>query len=267
MNHSGWWRHMSSAASHSNRSMLTRVGPPVFLQPAQIFAMIYLTDTNRTNGCLRVLPGSHRQRLPIHDALAVLQAEGRGPVHGTWERRDAGWEGEGASHPLFSSEGGAAVDVPVAVGQLVLGDSRLLHATHPNRSQVLLILCLPAPSFFELQLSPRRPWPAALIHLSELGAIHRPHCRHSGRCSRCGSCMEARRPSRRDWRPTTQRAGGDLPRSPLPPAAPSVPRVHQCSPFRLPSMCGRSPRHCRCRWPPAGLLPRTVQQIRPSGRS
>ena len=31
-----------------------------------IFLMYYLEDTSRHNGCLRVLPGSHRRRHPLH---------------------------------------------------------------------------------------------------------------------------------------------------------------------------------------------------------
>eukprot|EP01051_Picozoa_sp_SAG22_P009242 SAG22_NODE_757_length_7441_cov_29.224326_1_plen_403_part_00 len=114
-------------------------------EPAQVFAMVYLTDTTAANGCLRVCPGSHRRRLPLHDALSELQADGRGPAHGTWETQ-APWEDEGAASPLFAgagrqadpelqaADGGAMVDVPVKAGQLVLGDARVLHATHPNRS-------------------------------------------------------------------------------------------------------------------------------------
>eukprot|EP01052_Picozoa_sp_SAG31_P016961 SAG31_NODE_1142_length_9696_cov_3.874232_15_plen_303_part_00 len=106
--------------------------------PAQIFAMVYLTDTTVENGCLRVLPGSHRQRLPIHDALAALQADGKGPSHGSWETQ-APWEEEGHGSPLFSKCDGhevEPVDVQVQAGQLVLGDARVLHCTHPNKSLV-----------------------------------------------------------------------------------------------------------------------------------
>ena len=29
--------------------------------PVQLFAMFYLTNTSRDNGCLRAIPGSHRR--------------------------------------------------------------------------------------------------------------------------------------------------------------------------------------------------------------
>ena len=41
----------------------------------QLFAMIYLTDTNFKNGCLRVIPGSHRHDHPLHH-LDAAHSEG-----------------------------------------------------------------------------------------------------------------------------------------------------------------------------------------------
>ena len=41
----------------------------------QLFAMIYLTDTNIENGCLRVIPGSHRRDHPLHH-LDTAHSEG-----------------------------------------------------------------------------------------------------------------------------------------------------------------------------------------------
>ena len=42
--------------------------------PHQFFLMYYLVDTVRTNGCLRVIPGSHRKRHRLH-ALPPRTAE------------------------------------------------------------------------------------------------------------------------------------------------------------------------------------------------
>ena len=36
-------------------------------QIAQVFVMIYLQDTAKNNGCLRVLPGSHRKIHGLHE--------------------------------------------------------------------------------------------------------------------------------------------------------------------------------------------------------
>ena len=88
--------------------------------PQQVFLNWYLTDTRRKNGCLRVIPGSHRRRFDLHDHL-VMPHEGGG--------YDVAEEDEWMfyDHP-------DAIDVPVEAGDLMIGDARLLHATHPNQT-------------------------------------------------------------------------------------------------------------------------------------
>ncbi len=88
--------------------------------PAQLFAMYYLTDTSRENGCLRVIPGSHVRHNPLHDDLrephsALLSSA-----------RDM-------SLPEFSNRPDE-VDVPVRAGDMLVGDARLLHAAHANET-------------------------------------------------------------------------------------------------------------------------------------
>lgn len=87
-------------------------------QPVQVFLMYYLIDTNRRNGCLRVIPGSHRRRHRLH---------GLPPAHG---EELAGAE---EHHPALQPDPDE-VDVPVRAGDVVIGDARLLHSAHPNRS-------------------------------------------------------------------------------------------------------------------------------------
>lgn len=86
--------------------------------PHQLFAMYYLVDTTRANGCLRVIPGSHRRQLPAHEFL--LRAHSPDALSGAE-----------LSHPTFGDLPGE-IDVPVRAGDLLLGDSRLLHAAHAN---------------------------------------------------------------------------------------------------------------------------------------
>ena len=88
--------------------------------PQQVFLNWYLTDTCVTNGCIRVIPGSHLRRLELHDHLVQAHESGGYDIKETneWMFID---------HP-------DAVDVPVRVGQLLIGDARLLHGTHPNQS-------------------------------------------------------------------------------------------------------------------------------------
>ena len=87
--------------------------------PGMIFLMYYLEDTSRHNGCLRLLPGSHRRRLDLHDL-------------GVAHERDIN-SMENAADPRFLDHEGE-VDVPVRAGDLVVGDARMFHAAHSNES-------------------------------------------------------------------------------------------------------------------------------------
>lgn len=84
-----------------------------------IFLMYYLDDTSRENGCLRLLPGSHREWRELH---------GMGMAHGPEVSR-----AEDMSDPRFGSFSGE-IDVPMKAGDLVVGDARLFHSTHGNES-------------------------------------------------------------------------------------------------------------------------------------
>lgn len=88
--------------------------------PQQVFLNWYLTDTHVKNGCIRVIPGSHLRRLDLHDHLVQAHEAGGYDIKETneWMFID---------HPN-------AIDLPVKAGQLMIGDARLLHGTHPNRS-------------------------------------------------------------------------------------------------------------------------------------
>ena len=88
--------------------------------PQQVFLMYYLVDTERYNGCLRLIPGSHMKRHRLHDAL---------PDAHTDDLRKM----ENPNSPIYQDIH-EAVDVPVKAGDLVVGDSRLLHSAHGNKS-------------------------------------------------------------------------------------------------------------------------------------
>ena len=88
--------------------------------PQQLFLMYYLVDTTPYNGCLRVIKGSHLNRHPLHDILPDAHGEALQRV-------------DDADHPAYQHFPGE-VDIPVKAGDLVIGDSRLLHASHGNQS-------------------------------------------------------------------------------------------------------------------------------------
>ena len=101
-------------------------------QPQQYFLMYYLVDTNRLNGCLRLIPGSHLKRHALHDVRL---------------KDDGVSRATDMDHPAFQQAKGE-VDVAVRAGDIVIGDSRLLHSAHANqtgqRRTVLTIWYWPA---------------------------------------------------------------------------------------------------------------------------
>jgi hypothetical protein len=85
----------------------------------QVNMMIYLSPTSPDNGCLRVIPGSHHQKHPIHEVPAV---------YGSSMSRV-----ENLEHPLYQSwEGEVAIEVQP--GDVVVKDTRLLHSAYANTS-------------------------------------------------------------------------------------------------------------------------------------
>lgn len=88
--------------------------------PTQLFFMYYLTDTSPTNGCLRVIPGSHLHTNPLHSQLAHAHTAVLS-------------EAQDLSRVEFQDRPDE-VDVTVKAGDLVIGDSRILHAAHSNES-------------------------------------------------------------------------------------------------------------------------------------
>lgn len=88
--------------------------------PAQMFVMYYLRDVGADDGALRVIPGSHCNRHRLHDVLP--------PAHSS-EINEASELG-----PAHATQPGE-VTVSVRAGDAVIGDSRILHSTHANRSE------------------------------------------------------------------------------------------------------------------------------------
>ena len=103
-----------------------------------IFHMYYLDDTNRENGCLRLIPGSHRKWHELHEA---------GTAHTADMKR-----AEDMDDPRFGDYLGE-VDVPINAGDLLIGASRLFHSTHANTSDKhrTVITIWFHPSFHDLQ--------------------------------------------------------------------------------------------------------------------
>lgn len=88
--------------------------------PTRIFLSYYLTDTTRENGCLRVIPGTHRKRIDLHDILPDAHESEMQAI-------------DDLSHPAFSDYPGA-IDVPMKAGDLIIADARLMHGAYANQT-------------------------------------------------------------------------------------------------------------------------------------
>ncbi|TKR30157.1 phytanoyl-CoA dioxygenase family protein [Luteimonas gilva] len=73
--------------------------------PAQIVVACYLSATDAGNGALRIVPGSHRRRMPAHDRVRGLETDADLPEQ---------------------------ITIAAEPGDAVAMDYRLLHATHAN---------------------------------------------------------------------------------------------------------------------------------------
>jgi hypothetical protein len=78
----------------------------------------YLTPTTRENGCLRVIPGSHRR--PIREMRQELAQLGL--------QQNKLWRSYEVRHP-------DEIDVPLGPNQLLIRDGFIWHCTHMNKTQ------------------------------------------------------------------------------------------------------------------------------------
>ena len=86
--------------------------------PVKVFLMYYLVDTSPANGCLRVIPGSHRSRYPQHE----------------YDGHDTEIRYEDPDTSIKYADAAGQIDVPIRAGDLLIGDSRVLHAPRANRT-------------------------------------------------------------------------------------------------------------------------------------
>ena len=96
--------------------------------PQKIALNYYLSDTTPENGCLKVIPGSHLKRFPLHDRLVPAHEQGARFID--------------ENHPVMFSDDPHQAYVPVRAGDLVLLDGRILHAADRNRTDLRRTLVL-----------------------------------------------------------------------------------------------------------------------------
>ena len=88
--------------------------------PQKIFVSYYLEDTSIENGCLKVIPGTHLKRVPLHDQLVTAHEQGARFIE--------------ENHPIMFSDHPDQVDLPSKAGSLVLADGRMLHSAYRNQT-------------------------------------------------------------------------------------------------------------------------------------
>ena len=88
--------------------------------PQQIFVSYYLSDTTVENGCLKVIPGSHRKRFPLHDQL--IPAHEQGAV--SWKRTIRSCSAIIPMRLMYA----------FPARSLVLADARILHSARRNKT-------------------------------------------------------------------------------------------------------------------------------------
>jgi ectoine hydroxylase-related dioxygenase (phytanoyl-CoA dioxygenase family) len=108
--------------------------------PTRIFLSYYMTDTNRQNGCLRVIPGTHRRRIDLHELLPNAHEPEIQSL-------------DDLGHPAFLDRDDA-VDVPLRAGDLVIGDARLMHGAWPNQTDQRRTLILAWHDVFQFPQPP-----------------------------------------------------------------------------------------------------------------
>ena len=88
--------------------------------PQTIFVSYYLEGTSIENGCLKIIPGTHRRRIPLHDVLVTAHEQGARFIE--------------ENHPVMFSDHPDQVNVEVGPRDLVLADARVLHAAYQNQT-------------------------------------------------------------------------------------------------------------------------------------
>ena len=97
--------------------------------PQTVFVSYYLEETRVENGCLKIIPGTHLKRIPLHDQMVTAHEQGARFIE--------------EDHPVMFSDHPDQVNVCSKPGEMVLADARVLHSAYKNQtgeSRNLLLL-------------------------------------------------------------------------------------------------------------------------------
>ena len=88
--------------------------------PQKIFVSFYLEGTSVENGCLKIIPGTHLKRIPLHDQLVTAHEQGARFIE--------------EDHPIMFGDHPDQVNVEVGPRDLVIADARILHSAYKNHT-------------------------------------------------------------------------------------------------------------------------------------
>ena len=88
--------------------------------PQTVFVSYYLEGTSVENGCLKIIPGTHLKRIPLHDQLVTAHEQGARFIE--------------EDHPVMFGDHPDQVNVEVGPRDLVIADARVLHAAYKNQT-------------------------------------------------------------------------------------------------------------------------------------
>lgn len=119
--------------------------------PRAVTAWYAVDDSDRENGCMRVIPGTHRGGIREHGKA----------------QRAGNLLSINQEVPVTATEEAGAVDLELRAGEISLHDGMLIHGSNPNRSlrrRCGLTLRYVAPSVRQLQQNSQgRTWAAVLV--------------------------------------------------------------------------------------------------------
>ncbi len=123
MGGTGWHQ----ATSYLNETMrVATLGPPHLDELFQLTVWIAVTDSTIQNGCLRVIPGTHRELLPmnVEEYDPIRHADNKSDRFGTKVMR-----------PADGIRESDAVNLEMKAGQFVIFSERVMHGALPNTTK------------------------------------------------------------------------------------------------------------------------------------
>jgi chlorinating enzyme len=123
MGGTGWHQ----ATSYLNETFRTATLTPRDLRKLfQLTVWIAVTDSTLKNGCMRFIPGTHRELLP-------MEVEEYDPIKHADNKHDR--FGTKVMRPALANTDARAVDMEMKAGEFIIFSERTMHGAHPNTTK------------------------------------------------------------------------------------------------------------------------------------